>query len=96
MYWQCPGLGHCREIGLENSEYTCSVLGRYMVGTLSISLQCTCSVLVQYTTPCPQCILVLRALALSLSSKRVPTLSVVWLLSPGAHNVRLIIRAATF
>ena len=30
-------------------------LGRYMVGTLSISLQCTCSVLVWYTTPRPQC-----------------------------------------
>ena len=55
VYWQCPGLGHCREIGLENSEHTCSVLGRYMVGTLSISLQCTCSVPVRYTTPCPQC-----------------------------------------
>ena len=26
-----------------------------MVGTLSISLQCTCSVPVRYTTPCPQC-----------------------------------------
>ena len=55
VYWLCPGLGHCREIGLENSERTCSVPGRYMVGTLSISLQCTCSVPVQYTTPCPQC-----------------------------------------
>ena len=57
MYWLCPGLEHCREIGLENSERTCSVLGRYMVGTLSISLQCTCSVPVWYTTPCPQCVL---------------------------------------
>ena len=53
--WLCPGLGHCIEIGLENSECTCNVLGRYRVGSLSISLQCTCSILVWYTTPCPQC-----------------------------------------
>ena len=54
MYWLCPGLGHCREIGLENSKHTCIVPGRYLIGTLSISLQCTCSVPVWYTTPCPQ------------------------------------------
>jgi len=29
--------------------------GWYIVGTLSMSLQCICSVPAQYTTPCPQC-----------------------------------------
>jgi len=28
--------------------------GWYIVGTLSMSLQCICSVPAQYTTPCPQ------------------------------------------
>ena len=30
--------------------------GRYMVGTLSMSLQCICSVPAWYTTLCPQCL----------------------------------------
>ena len=30
--------------------------GQYMVGTLSMSLQCICSVLAWYTTLCPQCL----------------------------------------
>ena len=38
------------EIGLENFECVCSVLGGFGVGTLSI-----CSVPARYTTPCPQC-----------------------------------------
>ena len=45
---------HSREIGWENSKRSCNVLGRDVAGTLSISLQCTCDVLGQGTTPFPQ------------------------------------------
>jgi len=47
---------HCNEIGLEYSECVCNVPDGFLVGTLSISLQCTCSVPAGYTGPCPQCI----------------------------------------
>ena len=50
-----PGQGNCRKTGRENSECTWDVLGGYMLGTLSISLQCTCNVPAWYTGPCPQC-----------------------------------------
>jgi len=49
-----PGQGNCREIGRENSGCTQDVLGGYMLGTLSISLRCTCDVPARYTGPCPQ------------------------------------------
>ena len=52
-----PGQGNCRNTGRENSECTCDVLGRYIHGTLSISLQCICDVLAWNTGPCPQCML---------------------------------------
>jgi hypothetical protein len=47
---------HCNEIGLGNSECVCNVLGGFLVGTLSISLQCPCSVPAGDTAPCPQCV----------------------------------------
>ena len=50
-----PGQGNCRETGRGNSECTCGVPGGHMLGTLSISLQCTCDVPAQDTSPCPQC-----------------------------------------
>ena len=53
------GWGNCREIGWENSGCTWDVPGRYMLGTLSISLQCTCNIPAQDTTPCPQCMFLL-------------------------------------
>jgi len=58
------GWGNCREMGWENSECTWDVPGEFVPGTLSISLQCTCDVPAQYTTPCPQC---LRLLVLPLT-----------------------------
>ena len=48
-------LEHCRKTGWENSECICDVLGGFFPSTLSISLQRTCDVLDQNTTPCPQC-----------------------------------------
>jgi len=45
---------NCKEIGLENYECTSSAQVGIWVGTLSMSLQCICSVPVQYTTLCPQ------------------------------------------
>jgi len=54
-----PGQGNCRKTGRENSECTWDGLGGYIPGTLSISLQCTCSVPAQYTGPCPQWLLLL-------------------------------------
>jgi len=50
LHWE-----HCNEIGLGNSECVCNVLDGFLVGTLSISMQCTCSVPAGYTGPCPQC-----------------------------------------
>jgi hypothetical protein len=46
---------HWNEISLENSECVPSVLGGFVAGTLSISLQCTCNVLGQETGVHPQC-----------------------------------------
>ena len=51
-----PDQGNCKEIGRENSRCSWDVLGGYMLGTLSISLQCTCDVLAWYAGPCPQCL----------------------------------------
>jgi len=45
---------NCKEIGLENYECTLSARVSIWVSTLSMSLQCICSVPAQYTTPCPQ------------------------------------------
>ena len=45
----------CKEIGLENYEYTPSAQASIWVGTLSMSLQCICSIPAWYTTPFPQC-----------------------------------------
>jgi len=47
-----------RKIARENSGCTWNVLGGYTLGTLSISFQCTCNVLAQYTGPCPQWVVV--------------------------------------
>ena len=47
--------GNCRETGLENCECTFGFPAGYLAGTLSMSLQCICSVPGGYTTPCPQC-----------------------------------------
>ena len=49
-------LGICctRETGWENFECTYDVLGGYLVGTLSMSLQCTYSVPGRKTGFCPQ------------------------------------------
>jgi len=46
---------NCKEIGLENYECTLSAQASIWVGTLSMSLQCICSVPTQCTTLCPQC-----------------------------------------
>ena len=48
------GQENCKEIGLENYECTPSAQAGIWVGTLSMSLQCICSVPAWYTTPCPQ------------------------------------------
>ena len=58
VHFECPdhspGQGHWRKTGREHSECTGDVPGWYMLGTLSISLQCTYDVPAQYTGPCPQ------------------------------------------
>ena len=46
---------NCKEISLENYECTPSAQASIWVSTLSMSLQCICSVPAQYTTLCPQC-----------------------------------------
>ena len=46
---------HCNEISLVNFKCVCNILGGFLVGTLSMSLWCTCSVPTWSTTPCPQC-----------------------------------------
>jgi len=50
LHWE-----HCNEIGWENSECAGNIPGGYGVGSLSISLQCTCNVPARDTTLCPQC-----------------------------------------
>ena len=51
LHWE-----HCNEIGWENSKCACYIPGGNWVGSLSISLQCTCNVPARHTTPCPQCL----------------------------------------
>jgi len=53
-----PGISWAGELLgnlLGNSGCTWDVLGQHMPSTLSISLQCPCSVPARYTAPCPQC-----------------------------------------
>ena len=50
-----PWWGNCKETSWEYSECTCNILGGYLAGTLSISLQCICDVPGGNTTPHPQC-----------------------------------------
>ena len=45
---------HCNEISLVNFKCVCNVPGGFLVGTLSMSLWCTCSVPAWSTIPCPQ------------------------------------------
>jgi len=56
MYWVFPGPGKLQINWLGKLWMYFQCPGWYMVGTLSMSLQCICSIPAQYTTPCPQCI----------------------------------------
>jgi len=49
-----PHQENCKEIDLEIYECTSSVQVGIWIGTLSMFLQCICSVPAWYTTPCPQ------------------------------------------
>jgi hypothetical protein len=55
-----------QQIGQKISEFICDVLGGYMVGKLSMYLQCICDVLAWNTGICPQWLLLSGTLSGSL------------------------------